>query len=519
MAEAMPEKVLLVNRQALQAKYGNGAAAVLQALDELVKADEERGLSSAVIGIDDAADLAPFRATPVVAAGDEASVKLVVDDICAALQPHYVVLVGSVDLIPHQTLTNPMPDPDPDANVPSDLPYACDRPYSTDPADFIAPTRVVGRIPDLTGVGDPSYLLALLGRIKEWQPLPADAYRSGFALSAEVWRDSTTLSATNLFGPTATVELSPPDGPQWDASLLSRPAHFINCHGAGADPHFYGQHDEDYPVAHDAQLLGAVGIGTVAAAECCYGAELYDPSLTSGVAGICTSYLERGAFGFCGSSNVAYGPAAGNGSADLLTQYFIRSVQTGASLGRALLEARQEFVRNVSVVDPADLKTLAQFLLLGDPSIYAEAPPQGGGVVGDAVSPKSAAVRVDPGAERSLRRQNLALNGAVLAESTAVARNAHGTDPSMFERLVSLIDVDRGYAESRSFTVSEPVLRRRMKAVRQPPGAAEIVHVLVARTRARGGAGGAVDAIARTVAVVALEQDGEVVSWRTLFAR
>ena len=106
------------------------------------------------------------------------------------------------------------------------------------------------------------------------------------------------------------------------------------------------------------------------AAECCYGAELYDVRETGGEPGICNTYLYHGAYGFFGSSTVAYGPADGNGSADLLCQYFLERVLRGASLGRAALEARQQFTRAASVLDPVDLKTLAQFSLMGDPSVH-----------------------------------------------------------------------------------------------------------------------------------------------------
>jgi hypothetical protein len=101
--------------------------------------------------------------------------------------------------------------------------------------------------------------------------------------------------------------------------------HFINCHGATADPRFFGQRNsqsENYPVAHTARHLdGLVSEGTVVAAECCF---------------------ER--------------------------------LLLGAPLGRALLEARQQFVLDTPLLHPSDLKTLAQFSLLGDPSIHPVAP-------------------------------------------------------------------------------------------------------------------------------------------------
>lgn len=108
------------------------------------------------------------------------------------------------------------------------------------------------------------------------------------------------------------------------------------------------------------------------AAECCFGAQLYDPAdANRNQPSICNTYLKKGAYGFFGSTNTAYGPDddPGDRGADRLCQLFLRSVLDGASLGRAVLEARQHFVGEVPVLYPIDQKTLAQFILLGDPSI------------------------------------------------------------------------------------------------------------------------------------------------------
>ncbi|MFO0984483.1 MAG: hypothetical protein U1E76_22610 [Planctomycetota bacterium] len=109
--------------------------------------------------------------------------------------------------------------------------------------------------------------------------------------------------------------------------------------------------------------------GAVIAAECCYGAELYDPADSGGQAGICSTYLLDGAYGFFGSTTIAYGPSEGNGQADLICQFFLEAVRNGASLGRAALEARHRFAALYSHLDPTDLKTIAQFYLLGDPAV------------------------------------------------------------------------------------------------------------------------------------------------------
>jgi hypothetical protein len=81
-------------------------------------------------------------------------------------------------------------------------------------------------------------------------------------------------------------------------------------------------------------------------------------------------YLKQGAYGFFGSTTTAYGPAAGNDWADEICRLFMRKVLSGASLGRAALEARLDYLRFSRWDDPVKLKTLAQFHLLGDPSIH-----------------------------------------------------------------------------------------------------------------------------------------------------
>jgi hypothetical protein len=85
--------------------------------------------------------------------------------------------------------------------------------------------------------------------------------------------------------------------------------------------------------------------------------------------GIANTYLESGAYGFFGSTTNAYGPAADNANADLICQYFFQSILAGASLGRAALEARQHFASSSPELDPADLETIGQLYVLGDPSV------------------------------------------------------------------------------------------------------------------------------------------------------
>jgi hypothetical protein len=109
--------------------------------------------------------------------------------------------------------------------------------------------------------------------------------------------------------------------------------------------------------------------GTFVAAECCYGAEQYAPG--RGKPSISATYLLSNAAAYVGSTTIAYGEVRSQENADLITQYFVQFVLRGHSVGRAFLEAQQEFIKSSAPhIDVYELKTIAQFLLLGDPSLH-----------------------------------------------------------------------------------------------------------------------------------------------------
>lgn len=414
----MDDKIIVSHKAALMAKYGSaGVAKVRAAVNALIAADAKRGLRARLVYLDDAQAMKHCKGKAVTSASDERLVKQAIDAICSALDPEYLTILGSVDVVPHQTLKNVVPD-DEDGTVPSDLPYACDSPYSRDITAFRAPTRVVGRLPDLTGADEPSHLLALLTTAAGYTPKPVSEYGGGyFGLSTQTWRESTEMSLFNTFGNSATLCLSPPNGHSHPAARLAPLAHFINCHGASADSFFYGEDKaKKQPKCFSSQAItGKIREGTLAAVECCYGAQLYDSVTLSLPLPICQNYLSQGAYGYFGSSTIAYGPAAGNGQADLVTQYFLLTVMEGASIGRAALVARQRFVQQATELDPIDLKTLAQFNLLGDASLHPAA-------VGSPTSvPKSITIEEAERMQRRQRRANLRATGKQLLASKPTA--------------------------------------------------------------------------------------------------
>jgi hypothetical protein len=478
MPKAAVDKVIVTHRAALQAKYGAGyASRIKPALAALVAADQARGLVTRIVHLDVASEMKKFAAPPVTSAGSRRQHKAAIDGVFAALRPAYLCILGAVDVVPHQDLANPIAS-DGDPIAWSDLPYACAGGYSKRIDAFLDPTRVVGRLPDVTGATDPQALVAALAFAAKLASRPAGEYDAYLGLGAKVWSASTAQSLRNVFGNDTALQSVPPAHPPW--ADIARRAHFINCHGATADPHFYGQQGSKYPVAHDATLLAGLAEGTVASAECCYGAELYDPALAAGQAGICNTYLRLGACAFFGSSTIAYGPATGNGQADLLCQYFLREVRDGASTGEAAWKARLAFVQQLAIADPTDLKTLAQFSLMGDPSLHpvAAVPHR----VDDAVTPppKAAGTSAKGGdvhgvraASRRVRRAHLAALGAIVADAVAVA-DVHTRDRAS-PRTRTLLEAELQRAGARCVEVAAFAVR--------PPAAAKGKRLPVAAAR------------------------------------
>ncbi len=377
------DKLVVTHLGALRRKYGAaGAATVRAALDALSAADHERGLTSHLVLIDNASTARSLK-LPKVADGDWAAAVRLVDRAATKYAPSYIVLVGATDVVPQGRLSNPLDgiSGDIDPYLPSDLPYACDLPDAwsgssatlLNPSGLLSVTRVVGRIPDLVGATDPDFLVQLLHTATSYTQYTATTYQKVFSLTAAAWKGSTTMSVDLLPGPAPITSLSPPQTSGWTKAELKPRTHFVNCHGGDTIPDWFGQLDSNAPVDTVAlspeDINGRITAGTVVAAECCYGAMHMDPADLGGRLPMMWAYLGSGAYAGVGSSTTAYGPADGNGQADLICRYVLEGIMTGASSGRALLDARQRYIRELGALGPEDLKTLGQFDLLGDPSL------------------------------------------------------------------------------------------------------------------------------------------------------
>jgi hypothetical protein len=514
------DKVIVTNESALKAKYGARYARLQAALADAIKADADRGIRTLVVAIDSDADMKRVKGKPVTGRGDERGAKTAVDAIYRHHAPDYILLLGASDVVPHIHLDNPLKgtsDDDDDLSVPSDVPYACEAGWSERPEDFLGPTRAIGRLPDLVGAFDPSYLAGLLRNAARYVSRERSAYRH-FAISAKVWRKSTTESVERLFGEGSKIYTSPPSGPSWTTNQLGPRLHFINCHGNTVSPLFFGEFPEDkFFDAHDAAHLdGRVTKGSVVAAECCYGAELYDPARADGQMGICNAYLGEGAYGFFGSTTIAYGPSEGQGQADLICRYFVESVLQGASLGRAALEARQRFVAQFSHVDPSDLKTAVQFLLLGDPSVH---PVKGVAHAFSRTATMRGALRsglVQPDA-RAYRRERLVRTGSNLSRTVGAAVPARRQTPRGAKEFLTRAARESGIRRPvfKSYHVAFPDLRDRPEMARVRTDRRDRwIHLVLGRRD-----GSTADTGRRVTAIIVTMQAGRIVHVRRVHSR
>ena len=498
-------KLIVSNLGALKEKYLNNVNQVQAALFPIVAADSAGGVDTTVVYMDDAAAMRAIGVPPVTKATDEAQNKATITALVRHYGASYVMILGAPDIVPHQLLDNPMPDMD--RNVPSDLPYASMNGFSRSITDFLNPTVCVTRAPDVTGIPsvgakDTSYLLRVLAFCADRTTYALDEYKSYFAVSCASWSVSSGISLDFMFGNHASLRLSPPDGPDWSVKQMRRLSHFVNCHGASSDPRFYGEPRVGgrSPVAMSAEIMeGGVYPGAVMSAECCYGAQLYDPEAEDPPIHMSMSntYMQAGAKGYLGSSNIAYGPPGGNAQADLITKFLLSYVLDRHKIGPAVLAAQQRFIRDSDMAKPSNIKTIGQFMGFGDPAMPAVAAP----------APMLGLDRAIVAPDR-VRMEELARQGMALERATPYGVEDPEAEPSdEVLRVVGSLLEARGVSAAptrRTFRRHVP----READEEQTGGSDTVVHAFIV-----GDADGDADSpFERVLSLEITERDGEVIS-------
>jgi len=385
-------KLIVTIRKRLEDNYGaDGVEKIESAIAKLKECDDSRGINTLLVFLDDAASVEPYGLKPIEGKVSAVRCKRLIDLLYNSISPDYLVILGADDVVPYFKVPNPSLQPsngDDDEVVPTDNPYSCSKPFSAKKREsYLIPDRVVGRIPDLPGKAtDIAWLLDYLEIACSWRGNAAAEYDKDLMVCCDSWRDAGEAVASYL-SRAGRMMIAPPSlynntvTPPILSNSYDHRFHVIKCHGAPLDTTFYGQKGNQYPeVITSNALTGKTVVGTVIGAMCCYGAALFDPSHPGvkfekkGDAPIPSTYLRQGAFGFVGSTTIAWVGVSTMLCADWIVASFMRYVMEGASTGRALLDAKQEFVRWINQQgrnpDISDEKTLLQFQLLGDPSIH-----------------------------------------------------------------------------------------------------------------------------------------------------
>src|SRR5512145_283134 len=130
----MARKLIVTSEGRLKAKYGEaGWKRIEKAVQALVKADAERGVETSLVSLDGKG----LGKKAVKKSAAPKSFKTAIDlAFKEAERPEYLVILGGPDVVPHQSLRNPAGDED--ADVPSDLPYACEGKANDKVESFVA---------------------------------------------------------------------------------------------------------------------------------------------------------------------------------------------------------------------------------------------------------------------------------------------------------------------------------------------------------------------------------------------
>ena len=381
-------KLVVTHKGQMSKKYNDSdLKKIKQALRALAQKDKTQGIVTHVVHLDDESEMSKYGVSAVTGAVSANKCKKAIDALFVALSPDYLVLLGAGDVIPFFEVPNPSRKEtgDDDEEVLTDNPYASSRNFVKNKrSSYLIPDRVVGRIPDLPGEHpEVDWLLDYLNWVVSAKPQTSDAFADDLIVCCDEWKKAGAECVSYLSRKSNRLMISPPVKTKAPGPLKNRykaRVHMIKCHGAPIDSQFYGQKGENNypPVIHSALLKGKTVEGSVVGAMCCYGAATFDPNdpaaVTAGDLPIPSIYLRQGAYGFYGSTTLAWVGFTDMQCADWIVAGALRLVLNGASLGRGLLDSKQNFVKWIEqqgrTPDLAEEKTLLQFLLLGDPSIH-----------------------------------------------------------------------------------------------------------------------------------------------------
>ncbi len=403
------EKCILTHKANLIQVYGKeGFEKIHKAMGELAKVSRAE---TEIVFIDEAASVKAHKIDPVKESNPE-KIQKAIETLCKQYDTEYLLLVGGNRIIPFHQLKDPT---NPNEIVYSDAPYA-DIYFD----DLRSPDISMGRMPD-GGVKDPTLLLNQLqtainyfkGVVKETVDTTGVSAKSWEKVSMRLYdklKGETELILTPEYGLGTNVpehinlailrpekwQYERPDSVtkaviehvsslikhKIDPQLLTgRKLLYFNIHGDDRVDPWMGDmmtskkiEGEEcimivYPdivkpwVIKEAKVTNAIVF-----TEACYGAYTIDKTPETSNA-LC--FLNQGVLCLVGSTAVAYGEPRKQYPrwADVLAKYFFDFIKRKYEVGTAFQMAKQRYVGTERPFNREDLKTMFEFLLLGDPSV------------------------------------------------------------------------------------------------------------------------------------------------------
>ena len=288
------------------------------------------------------------------------------DTIYNVAVPEYLMIVGDSTVIPRANWINRSGDDD--ETVPSDLPYITldtQSPWDGVRYDLNGVTQV-GRIPTRAN----NNFAEAISYFDNTRQFRGYSYARPFAYSAEEWELTSRLVYSHLnfepfFSPqyTSNQRLAHSGGMRM-LNKLSGEFNLLcfNLHGSDGTHDWYGQRGDFYPEAFNQSLLPS-NEGYVLMTEACYGAR----PLSAG--SIVLSAISNRCIAYVGSTMIAYGAVSGGMScADIVANSFSSGIIRGLTAGKAFLNGLCE-LENKTYLNEAEIKTVAEFALYGDPSV------------------------------------------------------------------------------------------------------------------------------------------------------
>lgn len=285
--------------------------------------------------------------------------------IASVVRPSFQLIIGDWSVVPSFIFDNYCNDGD--ESVPSDLPYCTLRTVNL--FEGIGSFSLNGFIPTgrIPASPDDGFAIA-----SEYFANVMNSYEGRFSgpvlgVSALVWADESNAIYSRLSegkvlnSPPVSKEMPVVDLARTEASGIL----YFNLHGSNQTQYWYGQEDWSYPEAVSPESFKGLAEGYVIGVEACYGAA-YDGRSDS--ESIVKTVLKSGCSCFLGSSVIAYGTSEEPGScADIIVGTFLLGIRNGKSVSDSYLDGISALLG--PDIDDAEVKTLQEFALYGDPSL------------------------------------------------------------------------------------------------------------------------------------------------------